>query len=127
MGFGGAAHEDMSETVVPSGPASETRWARIRRIDVRLVIAVLIGLVSVTARCMTWRSSKLGENATDKDRQAVAETVLQEQSNANVETRVRNEAQAFLQYKEDLNNAQLLDRRRDTSRTRLFIEADAGR
>ena len=101
----------MSETVVPSwAGVHETRWARIRRTDLKLVIAVLIGLVSVTGAVLTWRSSKLGENATDKDRQAIAETVLQEQSNANVETRVRDEAQAFAQYKEDLTNAQLLDK-----------------
>lgn len=101
----------MSETVVPSwAGVRETRWARLRRMDLKLVIAVLIGLVSVTGAVLTWRSSKLGENATDKDRQAIAETVLQEQSNAKVETQVRDEAQAFAQYKEDLTNSQLLDK-----------------
>jgi hypothetical protein len=99
----------MSETVVPSwAGVRETRWARIRRLDLRLVIAVLIGLVSVTGAVMTWRSSKLSASATDKDRQAISETVLQEQSNAKVETEVRNEEQAFQQYKEDLRNAKLL-------------------
>ena len=34
--------------------------------------------------------------------------MLQEQSNANVETQLRDEQQAFAQYKEDLTNAQLL-------------------
>ncbi len=119
----------MSEAVVPSwAGVRETRWARIRRTDIRLVIAVLIGLVSVTGAVMTWRSSKLGENATDKDRQAVAETVLQEQSNANIETQVRNEAQAFEQYKEDLNNAQLLKQEGDSLEGQsFFIEADQAR
>jgi hypothetical protein len=119
----------MSEAVVPSwAGVRETRWARIRRVDVRLVIAVLIGLVSVTGAVMTWRSSKLGEKATDKDRQAVAETVLQEQSNANIETQVRNEAHAFEQYKEDLNNAQLLKQEGDSLENQsFFIEADQAR
>jgi hypothetical protein len=119
----------MSEAVVPSwAGVRETRWARMRRIDVKLVIAVLIGLVSVTGAVMTWRSSKLGENATDKDRQAVAESVLQEQSNANIETQVRNEAQAFEQYKEDLNNAQLLKAEGDSLENQsFFIEADQAR
>jgi hypothetical protein len=87
--------------------------ARLLRVDARLVIAVLIGLVSVTGAVITWRSSQLGEKAVDRDRQAVAETVLQEQSNANVETRLRDEQQAFAQYKENLTNAQLLDTQAD--------------
>lgn len=83
--------------------------ARLRRIDQKLVIAVLIGLVSVTGAVMTWRSSQLGEKAVDRDRQAIAETVLQEQSNANVETQLRDEQQAFAQYKQQLTNANLLE------------------
>jgi hypothetical protein len=119
----------MSDAVVPSwAGVRETRWARIRRVDLKLVIAVLIGLVSVTGAVMTWRSSKLGEKATDKDRQAVAETVLQEQSNANVETRVRDEAQAFAQYKEDVLNADLLNQQADNLDSAGFsIEAGAAR
>ncbi|HEX4820988.1 MAG TPA: hypothetical protein VFV00_12355 [Acidimicrobiales bacterium] len=87
----------------------ERRMARLRRIDQKLVIAVLIGLVSVTGAVMTWRSSQLGEKAVDRDRQAIAETVLQEQSNANVETQLRDEQQAFAQYKQQLTNANLLE------------------
>jgi hypothetical protein len=87
----------------------ERRSSRLRRIDLKLVIAVLIGLVSVTGAVITWRSSQLGENATDKDRQAIAETVLQEQKNSDIETKVRDEQQAFAQYKEALTNASLLD------------------
>ena len=104
----------MTDAVVPSWEGvRETRLARLQRVDVRLVIAVLIGLVSVTGAVITWKSSQLGEKAVDRDRQAIAETVLQEQSNANVETRLRDEQQAFAQYKEDLTNAQLLDTEAD--------------
>jgi hypothetical protein len=104
----------MSEAVVPSwAGVHETRWARIRRIDLKLVIVVLIGLVSVTGAVLTWQASQLGENATDKDRQAIAETVLREQSNANVETQVREASQSFEQYKEDLVNVQLLQQEAD--------------
>jgi len=93
-----------------------------------LVIAVLIGVVSVTGAVMTWQSSQRGESATDKDRQAIAETVLQEQSNANVEARVRDEAQAFAQYKENLTNAQLLNKQADDLRAAGFaIEAAQAR
>lgn len=104
----------MTDAVVPSWEGvRERRWARLQRVDAKLVIAVLIGLVSVTGAFITWRSSQLGEKAVDNDRQAVAETVLQEQSNADVETQLRDEQQAFAQVKEDLTNAQLLDNEAD--------------
>src|SRR5882724_4985874 len=104
----------MTDAVVPSWEGvRERRMARLQRVDAKLVIAVLIGLVSVTGAVITWKSSQLGEKAVDRDRQAISETVLQEQSNANVETRVRDEEQAFAQYKEDLTNADLLDKQAD--------------
>jgi hypothetical protein len=104
----------MTDAVVPSWEGvRERRLARLSRVDIKLVIAVLIGLVSVTGAVITWQSSQLGEKAVDRDRQAVAETVLQEQSNANVETRVRDEQQAFAQYKEELTDAALLDSQAD--------------
>ncbi|MEY2422322.1 MAG: hypothetical protein QOI95_2389 [Acidimicrobiaceae bacterium] len=104
----------MTDAVVPSWEGvRERRLARLQRIDAKLVIAVLIGLVSVTGAFITWKSSQLGEKATDRDRQAIAETVLQEQSNANIETQLRDEQQAFVQYKENLTNARLLDAQAD--------------
>jgi hypothetical protein len=104
----------MTDAAVPSWEGVRERpLARLRRIDPKLVIAVLIGLVSVTGAVFTWQSSKLGEKAVDNDRQAVAETVLQEQSNANVETQLRDEQQAFAQYKEQLSNAKLLSTQAD--------------
>ena len=104
----------MTDAVVPSWEGvRERRWARLRRVDLKLVFAVLIGLVSVTGAVITWRSSQLGEKAVDRDRQAIAETVLQEQSNANVETQLRDEAQAFAQFKEQLTNARLLETEAD--------------
>src|SRR5258706_13047684 len=104
----------MSEGVVPSWEGvRERRIARLQRVDVKLLIAVLIGLVSVTGAVITWKSSQLGEKAVDRDRQAISETVLREQSNANVETRLPDEQQPFRQNKEDLTNAQLLDTQPD--------------
>lgn len=119
----------MTDAVVPSWEGvRERRWARLLRVDAKLVIAVLIGLVSVTGAVITWKSSQLGEKAVDRDRQAIAETVLQEQSNANVETQVRDEQQAFAQYKEDLTNAQLLDTQADTfASSGLTVEATQAR
>lgn len=104
----------MTDAVVPSWEGvRERRLARLQRVDAKLVIAVLIGLVSVTGAFITWKSSQLGEKATDRDRQAIAETVLQEQSNANIETQLRDEQQAFVQFKENLTNARLLDAQAD--------------
>src|SRR3954471_21894519 len=119
----------MTDAVVPSWEGvRERRWARLQRVDAKLVIAVLIGLVSVTGAVITWKSSQLGEKAVDRDRQAIAETVLQEQSNANVETQVRDEQQAFAQYKEDLTNAQLLDTQADAfTASGLAVEAAGAR
>lgn len=117
----------MTDAVVPSWEGvRERRWARLRRVDLKLVFAVLIGLVSVTGAVMTWRSSQLGEKAVDRDRQAIAETVLQEQSNANVETQLRDEEQAFAQFKEQLTNATLLDTEADQLAS-AGLTADAGR
>jgi hypothetical protein len=117
----------MSDAVVPSWEGvRERRLARLRRVDVKLVIAVLIGLVSVTGAVITWRSSQLGAKAVDRDRQAIAETVLQEQSNANVETQLRDEQQAFAQYKEQLTNASLLESEADQL-DRAGVSADAQR
>ena len=119
----------MTDAVVPSWEGvRERRLARLSRVDIKLVIAVLIGLVSVTGAVITWQSSQLGEKATDRDRQAVAETVLQEQSNANVETQVRDEQQAFAQYKEELTDAALLDTQADQlSAAGLPVEAAQAR
>ena len=54
----------MSDAVVPSWEGvRERRMARLQRLDVKLVIAVLIGLVSVTGAVITWKASQLGEKA----------------------------------------------------------------
>src|SRR3954467_11240949 len=104
----------MTDAVVPSWEGvRERRVARLRRVDPKLVIAVLIGLVSVTGAVITWKSSQLGEKAVDKDRQAIAETVLVEQSNARIEVQVRDQHAAFVQYKDDFRNATLLDTEAD--------------
>src|SRR3954447_972451 len=115
----------MSDAVVPSWEGVRERpWARLQRVDQKLVIAVLIGLVSVTGAFMTWRSNQLGEKATDMDRQAVSETVAQEQSKAHIEKEVRDAQLAFVEYKQRLVNAALLDKEADTlDAAGLFGEA----
>lgn len=85
----------MTDAPVPAWPGGQPPPAEAatpprRRIggvalELKLVIAVLIGLVSVTGAVVTWRSAQLSEYATDFDRQAVAETVRQEQDAADDE------------------------------------------
>lgn len=60
----------------PAWPTAE------RAKPLKLLIPVLIGLVSVTGAVVAWRSSQSGEYATDKDRQAVVETVTAAQVDA---------------------------------------------
>ena len=80
-----------------------------REVDLKFVIAVMIGVVSVTGAFMTWRSSILGEKATDKDRQALAETVQVQQDDAANEVSVQDELVRFSQFAADQRNADLLE------------------
>ena len=99
----------MSDATVPS-------WDRVtsaarRSVDLKLVIAVLIGLVSVTGAAVAWRSSINGEKATDKDRQAVAETVTVEQARADNEVIVQDARARFAEHAIAVVNADLLEER----------------
>jgi len=92
----------------PAWPTEVARQAR-RTIDLKLVIAVLIGLVSVTGAVVTWRSAQLGEFATDKDRQAIAETVRQEQDAANDEITLQDARSRVAQHAAAMANAGVLE------------------
>ena len=99
----------MSESV-PAWPGAPRR----RRIggvalDLKLLIAVLIGLVSVTGAVVTWRSAQLGEFATDYDRQAVAETVRQEQDAADDEIAVQDARSRVAAHAAALATAEVLE------------------
>jgi hypothetical protein len=88
--------------VPPAGapPAAvEAPAARTGRgIDLKLVIAVLIGLVSVTGAVVAWQSSLAGEKATDKDRQAVAESVIVAQAGADTEIILQDARARFAEH-----------------------------
>ena len=85
---------------VPPAPNDDSEW-----LDSKVVIAVLIGLVSVTGAVLTWRSALLGSAATDSDRQAIVETVAQQQNQAAAETTLRSEQEAFASYRANLDAA----------------------
>jgi hypothetical protein len=105
----------------PAWPSAVAARAR-REIDLKLVIAVLIGLVSVTGAVTAWRSAILSEQATDKDRQAVAETVRQEQDAANNEITVQDVRGRVASHAAALAAAQELEAQAD----RLSAAGDAG-
>ncbi len=73
-----------------------------------MVIPVLIGLVSLVIAVLTWRAAQLDENATDNDRASISETVLVAQSRADTETQLRDDQQAFTQYKISVENSGFL-------------------
>ena len=75
----------------------------------RTVVAILIGVVSVSGAVLTWRASNLGESATDHDRQSILETVQQQQAKSAVEDGLRSEQVAFARYKVLLDQAFRLD------------------
>lgn len=94
----------------PAPPSSDSELSFLRRtVDLKLVIAVLIGLVSVTGAVVAWRSAQAGEFATDKDRQAVAETVAVAQTEANNEIVLQDARARFADHATAIVNAQLLD------------------
>lgn len=102
-------------------PAARPSWERApalarRSLDIKLVIAVLIGLVSVTGAAVAWQSAIAGEKATDKDRQAVAETVTVEQSRADSEIILQDARARFAQHAIDIVNAGLLEQQAEAAR-----------
>jgi hypothetical protein len=66
------------------------------------VVAVLIGLVSLTGAVATWKAASLGSGAADTDRRAIFETVQLEKSKARTEAQVRAEQQYFTRYRADV-------------------------
>jgi hypothetical protein len=86
----------------------KSRWWK-RDANLRILIAILIAAVSVAGGVLTWRAALLDEKATDRDRQAVAETVIQQQNLVNVDSQLRNEQLAFAEYRSHLANADQLE------------------
>jgi len=88
--------------------------------------------VSVTGAAFGWRAATLAEQATDLDRQAIAETLLQQQVEANALAQVRDEERLFVDFRRDLIEARLFDAEaaalRDTGASnaaaRAEVEAD---
>ena len=106
----------MTDAPVPAWPGGQPqpasapprRASRIK-VELKLVIAVLIGLVSVTGAVVTWRSAQLSEYATDFDRQSVAETVRQEQDAADDEIALHDARMRVASHAAALVSAEVLE------------------
>jgi hypothetical protein len=101
-----------AETPRPSWPELAVEAARATW-DVKLIIPVLIGLVSVTSAVAAWRASQLGEYATDKDRQAIAETVRVQQDAAGDELTLQDARTRVADHAAALAAATVLDQQAD--------------
>jgi hypothetical protein len=107
---------DPGEPAWPSAATPAPAPVERRRLDLKLVIPVLIGLVSVTGAVLAWRSSQSSEYATDKDRQAVAETVVVAQVDAGNEIVVHDARSRFADHLAAVTDADLLDQQADRAR-----------
>ena len=94
-------------TAVTAGEAPRAR--RAPWLDLKSIIAILIGVVSVTGAVVTWRAALLSEYATDNDRQAVAETALRQRAEVNARLEVGAQERAFARYRSDIIAADRLD------------------
>lgn len=101
-------------TAVTAGEAPQAR--RAPWLDLKSIIAILIGLVSVTGAVVTWRAALLAEYATDNDRQAVAETVLRQRGEVNAQLEVGAQQRDFARYRSDIIAADRLDADAETLR-----------
>jgi osmotically-inducible protein OsmY len=88
---------------VPPPPPPRARFGRDRSPEranrFKSVIAVLIGLVSLTGAVATWRAASLGSLAADTDRRSIIESVQVEKSRAAAEAQLRAEEQYFARYR----------------------------
>lgn len=80
------------------------RWLRGKAL-----VAVLIGLVSLTTAVLTWRALVLGGMATDNDRGAVLETVRQQRLDTRVALHLENDRATFASIRESLEGASGLE------------------
>ena len=87
-------------------------------IRLQTAVGILIVLVSVLSAVVTWRAAEASGVASDRDRQARQDLLLQRQLLALHEADVSHEAQLHASYTEHLRRARDLERRAALSRPR---------
>ncbi|MDQ1397612.1 MAG: hypothetical protein QOG64_2871 [Acidimicrobiaceae bacterium] len=73
--------------------------------------------MSFSTALVTWKAANLGSDASTSDRQAVAESVVQNKNRVQAETRVRAVLTAFAEYQADKTTAEGLQARAEQLRT----------
>jgi hypothetical protein len=86
---------------------------RLNRTHARWGIAFLIGLSTVTAAGLSWRSAQIGSTASYDDRQSISETVSVSQQTVDETIEVAGEAREYARYRADYGVAAALDHEAD--------------
>lgn len=73
------------------------------------ILALLLGLVTIGAATFTWRAGQIASGAAFDDRQAVSQTIKQEQQNLELALTVTNQAVGYVRYVVDYGEAAALD------------------
>jgi hypothetical protein len=81
----------------------------VSRQDQKRILALLLGLVTIGAATFTWRAGQLGSAAAFSDRQAVSQTIRQEQQNLELALTVSNQAVSYVRYVVDYGEAAALE------------------
>jgi hypothetical protein len=73
------------------------------------ILALLLGLVTIGAAAFTWRAGQIASGAAFDDRQAVSQTIKQEQQNLELALTATNQAVGYVRYVADYGEAAALD------------------
>ena len=73
------------------------------------ILALLLGLVTIGAALFTWRAGQIASSAAYSDRQAVGQTIKQEQQNLELGLKAMNQAAGYVRYVADYAEAAALD------------------
>jgi hypothetical protein len=92
---------------------SESSGSATERVST--LIAIAIGVVTLTGAYLTWRSVNLSGNASGADRQAVIDTITQQKAAAFAQSELRFELGYFARYHSDVVAAEQLDKAADAA------------
>lgn len=98
-----------SEPTSPEPAATEPEVAEARRFIPVWALPLLIGVVTITAGVFTWRAGQLGSSAAFQDRQAVGQTITQQEQATEVNLAAIGDAVAYVRYVADFAEAAAFD------------------
>lgn len=83
--------------------------ARVTVENQKRVLALLLGLVTIAAGFFSWRAGQIGSTAAFDDRQAIGQTIKQEEQNVEVALFAATDAVSYVRYLADYAEAATLD------------------